>query len=122
MEGKKRNWDEFFARCGEDLPHIPVIRTYQALYASGSELEMILLTGRRGSVRPQTEAWLKQHGIEGYTHLLMRSDGDRRPDTVVKPELLAAVDAVPDLVFEDKRAMVEYWRGQGVTCFEVAPG
>ena len=83
---------------------------------------MILLTGRRESVRPQTENWLRKHGIEGYSHLLMRPDGDFRTDTIVKPKLLERLGIVPDLVFEDKGSMVDYWRSKGITCFQVALG
>lgn len=122
LAGKKKNWDKFYERCGEDLPHFPVIYTYQALYAEGAGPRMILLTGRRESVRRQTKEWLERHGVVGYEHLLIRPDGDYRADTIVKPELLERLGIQPDLVFEDRDSMVEYWRGQGVTCFHVASG
>jgi hypothetical protein len=116
------NWDEFYKRCGEDLPNHPAIRTYQALHATGMGPEMVLLTGRRESVRPQTEEWLRKNGVFGYKHLLMRPDGDKRHDTIVKPEMLQLIGIRPDLVFEDRNSMVEYWRGAGVPCFQVAKG
>jgi len=116
------NWDEFYERCGEDLPNHPAIQTYQALHATGMGPEMVLLTGRRESVRPQTEEWLRKNGVIGYKHLLMRPDGDRRHDTIVKPEMLQLIGIRPDLVFEDRDSMVEYWRSVCVPCFQVAKG
>lgn len=116
------DWDEFYARCGEDLPNWPAIRTYQALLATGTGPDMVLLTGRRESVRPQTAAWLARHGVHGFKYLLMRPDGDRRHDTKVKPELLLRRNIRPDLVFEDRQTMVDYWRSQGIPCFQVAAG
>ena len=116
------NWDEFYERCGEDLPNWPVVKTWAALHATGTGPNIILLTGRRESVRKQTEEWLQKTGIHSYQHLLMRPDGDFRHDTIVKPALLQRLDIRPDLVFEDRNTMVEYWRSVGVPCFQVAPG
>lgn len=116
------DWDEFYERCGEDLPNWPAIRTYQALHATGTGPEMILLTGRRESVREKTEEWLYKNGVYGYSRLLMRPNGDFRHDTEVKPELLHKHDIRPDLVFEDRTSMVDCWREMGVPCFQVAPG
>ncbi len=122
LEGDKPDWDQFYERCDEDAPNRVAIRTYQALHATGTGPKMVLLTGRRESVRAKTEEWLRKHQVFGYTQLLMRPDGDFRHDTIVKPELLAAQDIRPDLVFEDRDAMVNYWRSQGIPCFQVAPG
>ena len=122
LKEAKPDWDTFYARCGEDEPNWPVIYTYQALHATGTGPDIILLTGRRESVRQQTEEWLNKHGIYGYKHLLMRKDGDFRHDTIVKPELLKQLNVHPDLVFEDRDSMVEHWRSLGIPCFQVASG
>lgn len=83
---------------------------------------MILLTGRRESVRRHTEKLLRKHGVGGYRHLLMRPDGDFRTGTIVKPELLEQFGIVPDLVFEDWASMIDYWRSKGIACFQIAAG
>lgn len=117
-----KNWDEFYERCGEDQPNEAVCDVYRMIHACGTGPDMILLTGRRESVRKQTEEWLQRHGIHGYKHLIMRPDGDKRHDTEVKPEMLQKLNIHPDLVFEDRASMVAFWRGRGVPCFQVAPG
>lgn len=121
LELAKKDWDGFYARCGEDLPNWPAIETYRAIHATGCGPKMVLLTGRRESVRTITEEWLHRYGVFGYT-LLMRPDGDFRHDTIVKPELLQRNGIRPDLVFEDRTCMVEYWRSINIPCFQVAQG
>ncbi len=120
------NWDEFYERCGEDLPNSPVIQTLKALFHHPTvSYEIILLTGRRESVREKTVEWLRKHNLWhdlDYDLLLMRPDGDFRHDTEVKPELLEKYGLKPDLVFEDRNSMVAKWREMGIPCFQVADG
>jgi len=118
------NWDEFYERCGEDKYNDPVIDLLLAISLSPNA-EIYLLTGRRESCRLHTITWLERVGLWRFAstgRLLMRPDGDFRHDTVVKPELLEKAGIKPYVVFEDRNSMVEYWRGQGVTCIQVAPG
>lgn len=117
-----KNWEEFYRRCGEDLPNVPVVRTYQALVTCEADHRIVLLTGRGEDNRELTQRWLAAHNVWGYEALLMRPVGDHRPDVQVKPEVLAAYGFKPDLVFEDRQGMVDYWRSVGVPCFQVAKG
>lgn len=57
--------------------------------------------------------------------LLMRPDGDDRPDWQVKTELFDA--HVRDrydmkLSLDDRDQVVGLWRHMGITCLQVAPG
>ena len=113
------NWDRFYERCGEDEPNWPILNVLDGHNAI--EDAVILLTGRRESVRSETEDWLDIHQIR-YRKLLMRPDGDTRHDTIVKPELLEKAGIVPDLIFEDRNSMVQHWRKLGFTCCQVAEG
>lgn len=119
-----KNWDEFYARCGEDLPNEPVLHLLRALMFDLTLVRVVLLTGRCESCRMTTVEWLATHlGYLLPSHmLLMRPDGDFRPDTVVKPELLAKAGITPDIVYEDRDSMVDYWRSSGVCCLQVAKG
>ena len=54
-----------------------------------------------------------------------RSDGDRRPDVVVKKEILYELKKDgwdPWLCLDDRNAVVAMWRREGVTCLQVADG
>lgn len=126
LEKEPKDWDNFYARCCEDEPNWPVIDVLKAFRSKASRsassgYRIVLLTGRRESTRQLTRMWLRFYGIE-FDHLLMRPDDDLRHDTIVKPEVLKEAGFTPYVVFEDRNSMVEYWRSNGVPCFQVAPG
>jgi hypothetical protein len=54
----------------------------------------------------------------------MRKDGDFRADNVVKQEILDAhIDKDRVLfVLDDRQQVVDMWRRNGLTCFQVAEG
>ena len=55
----------------------------------------------------------------------MRKSGDRRPDHVVKRELLRAIQGdgfEPTMAIEDRVQVVDMWRGQGLICLQCGPG
>ncbi len=77
------------------------------------------------STREKTIDWLTKH--TSVEHMLdlgeirMRSDSDYRYDTVVKGEWFETT-AVPNIVYEDRNLMVEFYRSNGITCLQVAEG
>jgi hypothetical protein len=48
---------------------------------------------------------------------------DRRPDHIVKRELLERIgeDRVA-FVIDDRNSVCEMWRGRGLTCYQIAEG
>ena len=52
----------------------------------------------------------------------MRADGDHTPDVVLKRSWLHALhpDERPDAVYDDRQRVVDMWRDEGITCFQVA--
>lgn len=91
--------------------------------------KIIFCTGRRESCRQMTEVWLAQYtdGRIVNPQILMRKDGDKRHDTLVKPELLIEALSKDELqqitfVLEDRDSMVAKWRELGYRCFQVADG
>jgi hypothetical protein len=94
---------------------------------SVEERSVLFVTGRPEKTRKNTEAWLVNHGIEAnfQASLFMRPDGDRRPDPIIKQDILARIrDAQfePVLVFDDRQSVVDMWREQGIRVAQVAPG
>ncbi len=112
-------WRKFFAACIEDLPNYPVIRVLQELWG---KFRIVILSGRSDEVRNETEAWLLQHGIR-YDQFMMRAAGDHTPDEQLKKAWLAAMDK-DDIfaIFDDRDKVVQMWRAEGLTCFQVANG
>lgn len=119
LEREKKDWRSFYAACDKDEPCHPVIRTLQALYTTGADVE--IWSGRSKEVLDKTIAWLEANGL-GHIPIKMREEGDHRPDTVLKEEWLDACDVKPRLVFEDRASVVAMWRSRGIVCAQVAPG
>ena len=116
-----------YAHCYEDKPIMTVLDLLCDLQQVGYRI--IFCTGRRESCRQMTEIWLAQHtdGRIVNPQILMRKDGDKRHDTLVKPELLVETLSEDELqqiafVLEDRDSMVAKWRELGYRCFQVADG
>jgi hypothetical protein len=121
-----RTWYDW-ARVGEDLPNPAVIELAHLLIAAQSAggPELIVVSGRDGICRPETEKWLSAREVF-YAELHMRAPKDNRKDSIVKREIYER-DIAPrwDVawVVDDRQQVVEMWRDElGLTCFQVAPG
>ena len=89
-------------------------------------------SGRRESCLIDTKKSLNANVQEGSfsdAALLLRSNNDFRPDTIVKKELLDKYLAdngytKDDVAFilEDRSSVVKMWRENGYTCLQVADG
>ena len=117
---KPKNWNAFFQGMAQDKAIHSMVRLCNILYASG--IQIILCSGRSEDYRQQTADWLAQQSVN-YHDLLLRKDNDRRPDSVVKREMLANLDKTKILfVVEDRSRVVEMWRSEGLVCLQCAPG
>jgi hypothetical protein len=111
-------------RAHTDEPNRPVVLAVQALAAHPNVAAIIAISGREERARGITADWLTAWGVP-YNELLMRPDGDYRPDEVIKEEiyrqqlqhrfLIAAV-------IDDRDRVVRMWRRIGLVCFQVAEG
>ena len=117
---KPKDWDAFFRGIPQDKAIHSMVRLCNILYASG--IKILLCTGRRERDRAETVKWLAQQGVN-YHELILRPDGDRRTDVIVKREMLAGIDRSKILfVVEDRSGVVEMWRSEGLVCLQCAPG
>lgn len=83
LKQSPKDWDKFYESCFDDNPIEEIIDLLKSI---SHKYQFVFCTGRRESVRQQTEMWLDKHGLKGM--LLMRPNNDYRHDTEVKPELL----------------------------------
>lgn len=123
VESDGKDWDAFFAAMHLDTPRAVIVELYGILGESG-RFEMVIVTGRPERYRAPTEAWLSSHEIKS-DRLLMRRDGDRREDAIVKQEFLMGLRAGGKQVFiavDDRDSVVAMWRREGITCLQCAPG
>jgi phosphoglycolate phosphatase-like HAD superfamily hydrolase len=121
IETKPKNWRAFFAASADDkaIAHICDLARHLSKVAP-----VVFVSGRSDEVREETEDWLEREvGLRGP--LYMRKSTDKRPDTIVKAELLERLmrDGYrPIMAFDDRDQVVKMWRGKGVPCAQVAEG
>jgi len=121
IEKKPKNWDAFFAESADDkaIAHICDLARHLSRVAP-----VVFVSGRSDRVQRDTEDWLQREvGVRGP--LYMRKGRDRRPDYIVKAELLDQLQADgyrPIMAFDDRDQVVKMWRAKGVPCAQVAEG
>lgn len=114
-----RDWDSFFATVGEDSPIAEVIDVLDALWHRGQDT-IFLVSGRSDVCREETIEWLEKYDIP-YDGLFMRAEGDYRPDTIVKQEILQEIRAMgwePWLAVDDRQRLARMWRSEGLLCLQ----
>lgn len=118
LQQQPKDWRGFYAACDGDEPNRPIIATLKALYMQGHRIQ--IWTGRSDEVEVKTRRWLNALNL-AHILLRMRLEGDHRHDTVIKSEWIEQYGR-PDLVFEDRTRMCEFYRERGIVCCQVAPG
>lgn len=123
IKNKPKNWDAFFASVGDDEPINETIRIINALKDAG--FDIVMVSGRSDITRAETEAWLDKHGIK-YDALYMRRSRDRRPDYIVKREILYKKiipnHGHPYMVFDDRKQVIDMWLEEGYYVIDVSQG
>ena len=113
-----RDWHTFFKNMGDDAPVPAVLEIYQVLQKTNT-YKMLIVSGRPDNYRKLTEQWLVWNNII-FDELYMRSAKDQRSDVDVKRDILQHLREKYDIafVFDDRSAVVEMWRNEGITCFQ----
>jgi len=119
----KFDWDVFFNpdNISLDLPNQPVIDMANLLHKQG--FRIFILSGRSDVTHQATVNWLNDNGI-WWDHLVMRPQNQLYlPDNDLKQGWLDTIgkDNVA-MVFDDRNQVVDMWRQNGLTCFQVADG
>ena len=119
----KIDWDKFFdpGLIDLDLPNQPVIDVANVLNKQG--FEIWILSGRSDVTWQATLDWLDRYNVT-FTQLIMRPQEDLfLPDNKLKQKWLdwIGVDNVA-MVFDDRNQVVDMWRSNGLTTFQVADG
>lgn len=120
-----RGWYDYLKVSG-DSPIGPIIRLVRMLHSNG--INIVFCTGREDICRKQSIDWIRKHVFMSDSvpvEIYMRESGDRRPDHVVKLEILKN-QILPRheiwFVLDDRSSVVKMWREAGLTCLQVAEG
>tara|TARA_B110000285_G_scaffold234990_1_gene314092 strand:- start:8012 stop:8470 length:459 start_codon:yes stop_codon:yes gene_type:complete len=123
----KMDWDTFFApeNIQLDKPNWPVIHMAKLLKKDGHRI--VIFSGRSKATKDATKDWLNDLDIP-FDVLKMRPTAGGfkwMKDDVLKKKWLD--DLFPNTdditcVFDDRDKVVQMWRDNGISCFQVAPG
>jgi predicted kinase len=114
-------------RVGVDAPDQIIINALRAWNTAGYEekpVEIIVVSGRDGSCRKETEEWLDSYGVP-HDAIFMRPANDFRKDSLIKKEIYendikGKYNVI--MVYDDRNQVVDVWRGLGLKCAQVEPG
>lgn len=120
LETKPKDYKNFYGKARLDKPNYAV---YQLIVAMSRAVDIIYVSGRPDTYRELTQQWLKEWNCPDGK-LFMRKEGDFRQDYVVKEEIFKNDLKDCDILFciDDRKQVVDMWRGQGLTCFQCAEG
>lgn len=111
--------------CDQDLLNEPVADIIRVYSNSFFGTRIIFCSGREERFREPTERFIGEHLPTTEYDLFMRPTGDYRKDSIIKKEILDR-DILPNyevlFVLDDRNQVVDMWRGEGLTCLQVAPG
>jgi len=120
----KIDWPTFFnpSNIQLDKPNWPVIEMAKMLKEQGHSV--VIFSGRDSISRKETINWLDKHLVP-FDVLKMRPEGTFTPDDILKQNWLDQL--FPDrsdvlCIFDDRDKVVNMWRANGLSCFQVAPG
>lgn len=106
-----------FSKVGKDTPDPFLTMAIDAINETEDYyVDIIIVSGRDGEYREQTESWLERNAIP-YQMLYMREPDDKRDDVVVKEEIyhkfIEPKYAVLG-VFDDRPKVCRMWRKLGL--------
>lgn len=119
--GRRKDWQAFFAACGDD-PLVHEVHVLLDLLAP--ELMVVLLTARPARVLEETLAWLARYEVR-WDLLVMRPERDGRPARDFKRDVVRTLRAGGYelvLAFEDDRRNVSMLHDEGVPCIYLHSG
>ena len=126
----KMDWDIFFdpKNISLDDPNIPVIKMAQMLDSQG--FNIVIFSGRSKATYRTTRQWLIQNDVPFDTLQMRPNDRDSggqfhfMKDSDLKQLWLDTLVDKDDVfaVFDDRNQVVDMWRSNGLTTFQVADG
>ena len=120
----KMDWDKFLDpdNIKLDIPNDPVVKMAQLLAEDG--FNIFIFSGRSDRTINVTRSWLTRNRIP-FHKLVMRDQAKLFiPDDQLKKQFLDEHADIDNIfaVFDDRQKVVDMWRKNGLTTFQVADG
>ena len=126
-DNNKMNWNKFFdpLNIPLDQPNIPVIHMAKMLKEQG--FKIFIFSGRSGVTLQATVEWLQDNNIPCDKLMMRPKEKLFMKDADLKQLWLNDKELIPNIsdvfaVFDDRDQVVEMWRKNNLTCFQVANG
>jgi len=125
-----KNFKKFYEEMSNSEEILPVVSILRTMYNCCTCINRLCFcTGRPEAYREKTREWLEycfgNIGSLERNPLLMRKTGDKRPDHIIKLELLKEAGITPKntlCIFEDRSRVVKAYRNAGFNVMQVAEG
>lgn len=119
----KKDWKGFFSEMEMDPVRKDIQAMLIALYNEGYTI--IFMSARPENYREATLRWLQAHFLTFAYTLIMRREGDKRPDTEAKKDMLE--QHFPDkgvihTIFDDRPSVIRLWKEMGLNVVDVGKG
>jgi len=125
IEKETREWDAFYDAMVDDPPIYEAIQKVFDFIRANEPIEVFVVTGRRDTHKEQTKKWLFENGFHVDKNLLMRENGDTRPDTDLKKEIFETViEPFYDVImaFEDRPRIIKMWQELEIPVTDMGDG
>jgi len=118
------------SECDRDTVNVPVGDLLDLIQGQDYlAVTIIYLSGREDKYKEPTLRFLEENGFyddcNAYAELYMRKTGDNRSDDIIKWEIYKEhIEPLYEVMFalDDRDRVVNMWRSNGISCFQVAPG
>lgn len=118
---KRKNFQKFHAAASYCRPHEDIVHLAQTTAEFG--IYNFVVTARNEMWRYRTTVWLRKWEVP-YAALLMRADGDQRPDVEIKKDILASIrERGYRVVYavDDNPSIIALWKSEGIHT-QIVPG
>lgn len=115
------DWESFNSLMVHDKANIDMCDLAKML---SNYYRIVICTGRFDKFRNTTEQQLHYWGVP-HSGIFMRPEGDYSSDVDVKRKHLKYMrdnEYNPMIAFEDRKRVVDMWREEGLTCFQINDG
>lgn len=124
LRGEKKDWDTYYSLLGNDLPYTHIFREIKSLEDTHT---IVLVSGRPDQYLQPTLDWIERVTQPSplfpeldvpkirIDYTLFRQSGDKRPDDIIKPEILNFIPkSLVSRVYDDRPSVCRAWEKAGL--------
>lgn len=117
VQGSSKDWQSYYEMLADDQPIDLVVRWVREL---AKDHTICIVSGRPDTYQHETMTWLAGADV-AYDWIFMRGGGDKRPDVMIKNDILKHLpkDKIAFAIDDRPSVIREVWRANNVRVFPV---